>query len=76
MSLSLKGDQVRLFQILANLLGNAIKFTNQGKVNLQVGIYQTISNGCELRFDVRDTGIGIPREKLEEILIALARFRN
>lgn len=74
--LLLKGDQVRLFQILANLLGNAIKFTNQGKVNLQVGIYQTFSNGCELRFDVRDTGIGIPREKLEEIFDSFSQIQE
>ena len=55
-------DRHRLMQILVNLLGNAIKFTHQGEVNLRVAL----KNG-QLFFSVTDTGIGIPQERLEKI---------
>lgn len=63
----LSGDKVRLSQILMNLLGNAIKFTNKGSVILN--IRSVIDNDKELvmSFSVRDTGIGIPSQKLNEI---------
>ena len=48
------GDPVRLRQILVNLVGNAVKFTKKGEISVQVS-----HNGEEIRFDVRDTGIGI-----------------
>jgi PAS domain S-box-containing protein len=56
------GDSLRIRQILFNLLGNAIKFTNQGEVSLRV---ESISNG--LRFEIRDTGIGIPELALSKL---------
>jgi two-component system sensor histidine kinase/response regulator len=56
------GDALRLQQVLLNLLGNAIKFTEQGQVRLAVR-YQ----GQTLRVDVVDTGIGIPADRLERI---------
>lgn len=55
-----KGDPTRLRQILINLLGNAIKFTEQGEVSLQIG---PLEQGDSLLFSVHDTGIGIPEEK-------------
>ena len=55
----LQGDPLRLTQILFNLLGNAIKFTEQGEVRLKV-----MRRGGELLFEVIDTGIGIPAEQL------------
>ena len=58
------GDQVRLRQVLTNLVGNAVKFTERGKVELKVEALSTISSGKrEITFTVTDTGIGIPDDK-------------
>lgn len=61
------GDSGRLRQILVNLVGNSIKFTNQGEVGLKVGVIDTDERGIFLRFDVRDSGIGIATEMLPVI---------
>jgi signal transduction histidine kinase/CheY-like chemotaxis protein len=61
------GDKTRLQQILINLIGNAIKFTQQGQVELDVDLVTTELGERELRFLVRDTGIGIPKEKQDSI---------
>ncbi len=55
----LRGDPVRLRQILTNLLGNAIKFTQRGEVVLRAGTVELSEETAIVRFDVRDTGIGI-----------------
>jgi two-component system, sensor histidine kinase and response regulator len=59
----LRGDPGRLRQVLLNLLSNAIKFTAHGEVAIQVNKLSENQNQTVLRFDVRDTGIGIPTEK-------------
>ncbi|MBB6368214.1 PAS domain S-box-containing protein [Xanthomonas sacchari] len=60
----LRGDALRLNQVLINLVGNAIKFTEQGEVALSVRAFPGGEPGkLKLLFSVRDTGIGIPREK-------------
>lgn len=59
-------DQIRLRQILINLLNNAIKFTNEGVIYCGCNV-ETIENELYLRFDVEDSGIGIDPEKLEMI---------
>jgi signal transduction histidine kinase/PleD family two-component response regulator/HPt (histidine-containing phosphotransfer) domain-containing protein len=58
------GDRGRLRQILTNLVGNAIKFTAQGEVTMRTTVEQAGKSDWLLRFSVRDTGIGIPAEKL------------
>jgi signal transduction histidine kinase/DNA-binding response OmpR family regulator len=58
----LRGDPVRIRQILLNLIGNAIKFTDTGHVTVRVGPAEPAGNPCRLRFEVEDTGIGIPPE--------------
>lgn len=55
----LEGDPFRLQQILNNLIGNAIKFTDFGSVGLQIGVVKKEKNELELKFSVSDTGIGI-----------------
>ena len=61
------GDPVRLTQILVNLLGNALKFTEKGSVTLQVDNDKHARTPGALHFTVSDTGIGIPPDKLETI---------
>ena len=59
----LLGDQVRLRQIVSNLVGNAIKFTERGEVKLRVEVATRLDTRVTLHFTVSDTGIGIPQEK-------------
>ena len=58
-----KGDPARLTQILNNLIGNAIKFTEKGSVKLTVKLIEEEQEHLQIEFAVEDTGIGIPREK-------------
>lgn len=61
------GDKNRLNQILINIVGNAIKFTEKGKIELRVSIQKTEDGYCYLNFCVEDTGIGINEAKLKYI---------
>lgn len=61
------GDTSRLRQVLLNLVSNAIKFTERGEVEVEVEEEARTSQDITLHFTVRDTGIGIPRNKLESI---------
>jgi len=62
------GDQLRLRQVLINLVGNAMKFTEQGEVFVALSMGSILQNGqFELKFVVRDTGIGIPADKLDNL---------
>jgi signal transduction histidine kinase len=64
---TLVGDPVRIGQILSNLVGNAIKFTERGQVRVRVETESETVEQIELHFSVSDTGIGIPAEKQNEI---------
>lgn len=61
------GDESRLIQVLINLMGNAVKFTSEGEVVLKVEIEQQQGSNLILHFAVEDSGIGIPKNKLEKI---------
>ena len=61
---ALRGDPVRLQQILLNLAGNAVKFTEKGEVNLMVRLDEQQGRRCQLHFEVRDSGIGMNPEQL------------
>jgi two-component system, sensor histidine kinase and response regulator len=61
------GDRMRVGQILANLLSNAIKFTPEGEVVLEVSLVEHTDHAIRIRFEVRDTGIGIPPERIADL---------
>jgi PAS domain S-box-containing protein len=61
------GDLTRLRQILINLLNNAVKFTSKGEVSLYVSGREVEGNHHEIHFEVKDTGIGIPEEKRNQL---------
>jgi signal transduction histidine kinase/DNA-binding response OmpR family regulator len=62
-----QGDAGRLRQVLLNLCGNAVKFTQQGEVGLNVSAVSQDAQFATLRFEVRDTGIGIPEDSLHTL---------
>lgn len=66
-TLSLLGDNAKISQILTNLIGNALKFTETGGVTLEIKAPCDDKEICHLIFSVRDTGIGVPDEKLNSI---------
>lgn len=67
------GDPGRVRQIVLNLIGNAIKFTEKGEVVVEVGIESQQDSAVCLHFQVRDTGIGIPPDKLGQIFEAFTQ---
>lgn len=72
---SLEGDQQHLRQILVNLVNNAIKFTDHGSVNLHVYCTGGTPEKPNIRFDIKDTGIGIDAESLETIFDDFTRAK-
>ncbi|MBF0214937.1 MAG: response regulator, partial [Magnetococcales bacterium] len=69
----LKGDGMRLSQVLINLVGNAIKFTESGHVLLRVGVRERLRDRLVIRFSVQDTGIGIHPELLGQMFRAFTQ---
>ena len=67
------GDPGRLRQVILNLVGNAIKFTERGEIVLRVVVNAELENGVRLRFAVTDTGIGIPPDKQKVIFEAFTQ---
>ncbi|HMI77528.1 MAG TPA: response regulator [Ferruginibacter sp.] len=68
------GDSLRLRQVLINLVSNAIKFTEGGEIFVGVHLVKTKNDGqIELQFEVRDTGIGIPDDKMERLFKAFSQ---
>ncbi|MEI6126371.1 MAG: ATP-binding protein [Pseudomonadota bacterium] len=67
-SFRVEGDPTRFRQILINLIGNAVKFTEKGSVAVYVTLSERTGGGCSIiRFSVEDTGIGIPEDKKEHV---------
>lgn len=63
----LKGDTVVIHQVLANLMGNAIKFTEQGSVTISATMVEDFEDKSKVRFEVADTGVGIPADKQHKV---------
>ncbi len=61
------GDQVRISQILTNILSNSIKFTSQGQINVQFDLHESLGDEITIKGSVTDTGIGIAKEAQEKI---------
>jgi PAS domain S-box-containing protein len=70
------GDQVRISQIITNLLGNAIKFTKRGSVELAVKVQKIHTDEFEFKFAIIDTGIGIETEKIHEVFESFTQARS
>ncbi|MFN7507316.1 MAG: ATP-binding protein [Limnobacter sp.] len=63
----LVGDSLRVGQILKNLIGNAIKFTSEGHINLTVKVLKQLDDQTTLQFSVSDTGIGMSKDQLQRV---------
>ena len=72
----IKLDRTRLWQVLVNLIGNAIKFTQYGRVKLTVKLVETKNNTATLCFEVSDTGIGIPKDKIKDMFNSFEQADN
>ena len=66
-------DEKKLYQVLVNLLGNAIKFTNKGSVTLRVRSQQSDQTSCRLSFEVEDTGVGIAPTEIDSLFKAFVQ---
>ena len=73
---TVNGDVRRIRQLLINLCGNAVKFTNHGEVFIRVSLESEQESVHRLRFEVEDTGIGIPENALEKIFEAFSQADN
>ena len=67
------GDTGKIRQILNNLIGNALKFTSEGGVSLQVSIIEDSAQSCKVRFEVHDSGVGIPKDAHEKMFLAFTQ---
>ncbi|HWP95770.1 MAG TPA: FIST N-terminal domain-containing protein [Syntrophomonadaceae bacterium] len=70
------GDPIRLTQVLLNLTGNAIKFTDQGRISIQVFADKSSDAGLLIRFEINDTGIGIAREDQDNLFSPFMQVDN
>ncbi len=66
---SLRGDSGRLRQVVTNLSHNAIKFTSEGRVDVEVRLVDESESDVKLKFEIKDTGVGIPEEHIEDLFI-------
>ncbi|MFQ3248614.1 MAG: signal transduction histidine kinase/CheY-like chemotaxis protein [Glaciecola sp.] len=70
---SLIGDPTRITQVITNLLDNAVKFTEKGKVNISVDVTKQSESEQSLEFCISDSGVGIPKESLDNIFSAFTQ---
>jgi signal transduction histidine kinase/CheY-like chemotaxis protein len=70
------GDPFRLRQVISNLVSNAVKFTDKGKIVINAVLMESYKNQVNLLFTVEDTGIGIPRDRIKEIFGSYTQARG
>ncbi|ACL06131.1 multi-sensor hybrid histidine kinase [Desulfatibacillum aliphaticivorans] len=70
---ALIGDSIRLRQVLVNIVGNAVKFTDAGEVSLEISMAAMDDARCTLLFSIKDTGAGLPEDKIETVFEAFAQ---
>jgi two-component system sensor histidine kinase/response regulator len=70
----LMGDPVRLRQIMMNFCGNAVKFTKRGEIVIHVSLEEETSTTARLKFEVRDTGIGIPEDRMDDLFYSFSQI--
>lgn len=70
------GNPIRLKQVLSNLVGNSIRFTNHGEVNIKVDLEELDESRVQLKFIVSDTGIGIPEDKFVKLFKKSSQFND
>ncbi len=70
---SIYGDHVRLNQVLTNLIGNAIKFTNKGSVTFSYNVLAETANNCTIEFKIKDTGIGIIQNEQQKVFAGFSQ---
>ncbi len=70
------GDITRLSQVVSNLIGNAIKFTSEGGVILDVEVMKKSKDKATIKFEIKDTGIGIPENKIDKIFEKFAQAES
>lgn len=71
---NLLGDSNRLQQVLVNLIGNSIKFTEEGMIELIIQLIKNADDKVEIQFTVKDTGIGIPADKMDKLFISFSQI--
>jgi PAS domain S-box-containing protein len=72
----LKGDPTRITQILNNLCGNAIKFTHKGNIQIIIQLQEKHDNSVKLNIDIKDTGVGIPKDKQDQIFHSFSQANS
>ena len=70
------GDPTRLSQILLNLIGNAIKFTDEGSVTIRVKLVEDVTENAKINFEISDTGIGIVSNKINTVFGAFTQAKS
>jgi signal transduction histidine kinase len=74
--LILQGDPVRLRQVFSNLIGNAIKFTNRGAIEVSIELKEIVDNTAVILSTIKDEGTGIPQEKIDLLFKPYAQIAN
>ncbi|MDM7933930.1 MAG: PAS domain S-box protein, partial [Methanothrix sp.] len=71
---AIRGDETRLRQVLLNLLVNAVKFTQEGRISVHVSSRRAEDGAHDIHFEVKDTGIGIPVDRMDRLFLSFSQL--